>query len=103
MTQLTHSHHRCHTIPTLSIDGTRAEIPTVMKELGYSLSEIRAYFDWRRDAATMRAMEQKFNEEAWKGITMLCFTIYGSLVHSAYSQSVCPLLQSTATPNIQYG
>merc|ERR1711971_659715 len=58
-------------LASLDSDGTRAEIPTVMKELGYSLSEIRAYFDWRRDAATMRAMEQKFNEEAWKGITML--------------------------------
>jgi len=69
-------------LASLDSDETRSEIPAIMKELGYSLSEIREYFDWRRDETTMRGMQQKFNEEAWKGLTMTFMTIYGIWVMS---------------------
>ena len=69
-------------LASLDSDETRSEIPVIMKELGYSLSEIREYFDWRRDATTMKGMQQKFNEEAWKGLTMTFMTIYGIWVMS---------------------
>merc|ERR1719203_1387449 len=64
-------------LASLDSDATRIEIPGIMKELDYSLCDVRAYFEWRRDQTTIRGMTQKFNEEAWKGLTMLCITIYG--------------------------
>merc|ERR1719295_534913 len=64
-------------LASLDSDETRSELPGIIKELGYSLAEIREYYDWKRDANSIKKMTQKFNEEAWKGLTMFGMTIYG--------------------------
>merc|ERR1719491_1852000 len=64
-------------LASLDSDATRAELPTVMAATKLSLSQIREYFHYERDALSMRGMERKFNEEAWKGLTMFAVTIYG--------------------------
>eukprot|EP01083_Nonionella_stella_P201584 737363_1 len=53
-----------------------------MKELCYSLNDIREYCHYKQDLDAMRELSHKFNEESWKAITMIFITTYGLWVMS---------------------
>ena len=88
-------------LASLDSDNTRAEIPKVMKELDYTLDEIRAYCHYQKDYNAMKQLSNKINEESWKCLTMLCVTCYGIYVMTKEDFFSNPSLLFKAWPQIE--
>eukprot|EP01083_Nonionella_stella_P068147 180737_1 len=88
-------------LASLDSDTTRTQIPHMMKEMDYSLSQIREYYHYQKDYEAMHTLQRKFNEEAWKAVTMGFVTVYGIWVMTQEGFFSNPALLFKEWPQIE--